>query len=57
MPILLTMEASLPEPRTGRNRIAWGVSPRTGTGSHAHGQSPRMGAAPAARRFATSTRR
>ena len=28
MPILLTVGASLPEPRTGRNRIAWRRQPQ-----------------------------
>ena len=44
MPVSLTVEASLPEPRMVRNHTAWRCRPRTEAGFPPHGQSPRMGA-------------
>ncbi len=44
MPVSLTVEASLPEPRIARNHTAWRCRFRTETGFHPHGRSPRMGA-------------
>ncbi len=42
MPVSLTVEASLPEPRMVPNHTAWRCRPRTETGFHPHGRSPRM---------------